>query len=249
MIHAEKWTVHGNDFLLFIEPEEKPHISHIVRWCHRQLGIGADGVAFIKILEQNIVEVIHWDPDGSKSFCLNVLGAVLVFLQHKNIFPIKIISHNQHIEIVNNGLLIPQPKVLTMDEETLPLPSHVLNAYAFDVGNPQLVLLLDAPLKDNDTFRHWGQLLRYFKGFSEGINVNFSWQESPGIWYQVTFERGVEDLTLACGTGAIAIAAALPENNLILLPMGGGQLKVEKVEKGYIYYSKPKLIAVLKFPK
>ena len=85
---------------------------------------------------------------------------------------------------------------------------------------------------DPEELRELGKALRYHSAFPKGANVNFWDLEADGTVRELTYERGVEDFTLACGTGSGSVSTVLTlrgltQANPVCLNMRGGQLKVE----------------------
>jgi len=101
-----------------------------------------------------------------------------------------------------------------------------------DPGIPHAVLLLpDWDERDKESLRKLGRALRHADVFPRGANVSFVRQTGPDTVRAVTYERGVEDFTLACGTGCGSIAAALTLRGLVpggrvTVSMPGGELGV-----------------------
>ena len=84
--------------------------------------------------------------------------------------------------------------------------------------------------EDLDALRERGRALRYSASFPKGANVSFVCQTGEGCVRAITFERGVEDFTLACGTGAGAIAVSMNESLQVAMP--GGTLSIRLVKDG-----------------
>lgn len=102
-----------------------------------------------------------------------------------------------------------------------------------DPGIPHAVVHIPGlPEKDPEALRALGKALRYHPAFPKGANVNFWDLEADGSVRELTYERGVEDFTLACGTGSgstsiVLTLRGLTTANPVLLNMRGGQLQVE----------------------
>ncbi|MBR4864059.1 MAG: diaminopimelate epimerase [Oscillospiraceae bacterium] len=97
-----------------------------------------------------------------------------------------------------------------------------------DPGIPHAVLEMpDLTWEDKENLRSYGSRLRHDKAFPKGANVDFYRQLAPGQVRVLTYERGVEDFTLACGTGSASVAVVLwekgllPEGKLIAQNPGG----------------------------
>ena len=100
-----------------------------------------------------------------------------------------------------------------------------------DPGIPHAVVRVEPEaFEDLDALREKGRALRYSASFPKGANVSFVCPTGPGRVRAITFERGVEDFTLACGTGAGAIAVSLGES--VQVDMPGGTLSIRLVAEG-----------------
>ena len=101
-----------------------------------------------------------------------------------------------------------------------------------DPGIPHAVVFLKGPLPAERTaLRETGRVLRFSPQFPRGANVTFAFQSGPDRVEAITYERGVEDFTLACGTGCGATAAALvllgrTSSDTVHITMPGGKLSV-----------------------
>jgi len=217
----------GNDFILI---DNRTHEYDVLKsqemvrhWCHRRFGIGADG---LMMLEQNSAadfDMIYYNSDGSiGSFCGNggrcivALAHLLGLVKDKALFNAADGPHHATIKAPDYIELEMNP-VNSIDLDT--------NYAVLDTGSPHYIIkvsgLEEYPVIDQ------GRAIRYSDAFPEGINVNFI--EKQGDQYHIrTYERGVEDETWACGTGAVAAALAIVEldhhfdqNQLVLQAKGG----------------------------
>ncbi|MBR4474519.1 MAG: diaminopimelate epimerase [Oscillospiraceae bacterium] len=114
-------------------------------------------------------------------------------------------------------------------------PEETIECCYVELGDPGIphavVRVGPEAFEDLDTLRERGRALRYSEAFPKGANVTFVWEKEPGRVKAITFERGVEDFTLACGTGAGATAVSLGKSVEVKMP--GGTLQVElRVESG-----------------
>jgi len=102
-----------------------------------------------------------------------------------------------------------------------------------DPGLPHVVVTVGpGEALDKGKFRELGKALRYHPELIKGANVNFVRMLSPGCFEALTYERGVEDFTLACGTGCGSIAAVMAMKGLLPdskaeIRMPGGDLTVD----------------------
>ena len=224
----------GNDFIMIDDRqgvyEKMINTGWIANACHRHFGIGADGM----ILLQPGVDgadffMRYYNSDGhTSSFCGNGGRCIVAFAYHLGI-------HKGECRFLgtdgwhDGAILSPQEVSLSMKDV------DVINVvddgqFILDTGSPHLVLITtELDLIDVKTE---GRRIRNLPSFGEkGINVNFVQPMGPGEISIRTYERGVEDETMACGTGVVASAiasayAAEHEINSWKIHARGGQLQV-----------------------
>lgn len=222
-IDFEKVHACGNDFILV---SEMPASADLAIWCHRHRGIGADGVMVFRSSSGDTVELDHFDPDGSQSFCVNGIRASLAVLAQQGVIPDRgqvicagITSLYKLDDSVSISVPLAEPKAIVLQ-----LAGHQLQGHFVDVGNPQLVL--------KDVASDWLERaaeLRAHRDFDQGANVTFLYDQGEATYSIRTFERGVEGFTLACGSGALAAACVLAQvggRAWRFLPSGGDWIDV-----------------------
>jgi diaminopimelate epimerase len=206
----------GNDFVLItggrLGTAELRRLS--VKLCPRRLAIGADGLLYVNGAGAGAVSMRYFNSDGSEAFCGNgsrcsALWARLTGLAKTDAFLLKTVSGGLPVEITG-------PEKVRMRMPDVPparlhfkgkFPPGVKTVHFLDTGVPHAVVPV-ADLERADV-RGLGRLLRFNKAFGPGgTNVDFV-QAGGGKVRVRTYERGVEDETLACGTGITAAAAAL----------------------------------------
>ncbi len=217
----------GNDFILI---DNRTHQYDAIKsedlvskWCHRRYGIGADGLMLIEKESEADFDMIYYNADGRLgSFCGNG-GRCIVALAHR----LGLVSNQARFKAADGihraTLISPDFIELEMNPVTL---MELDEQYAIlDSGSPHYILKVSG-LEQYPVFEQ-GRTIRYSGLFPEGINVNFI-EKSNGQYHIRTYERGVEDETWACGTGATAAALAIVEldqlynlNQLDLLAKGG----------------------------
>lgn len=219
----------GNDFVLLYEI---PDSAFIESMCHRQLGIGGDGIMVYLGRDVSGSPVLqHFDPDGSRSFCLNGLRSALACL------------HQQGKVARSGGLAYEGQQVdyeigkhvaVALAPAQIRAQRVVVDARAFDgffalAGCPHY-LVLDRAFA-GEGFAELAVKLRWHADFEAGANVHALWQADDG-WRIRSFERGVEDLTLACGSGILAAATLLRDRDqqsvLRFVPDGGDFVQVRR---------------------
>ncbi|MEI7802138.1 MAG: diaminopimelate epimerase [Bacteroidota bacterium] len=232
ILEFSKYQGAGNDFVL-INGKAIPELnsSTIKQLCDRHLGIGADGLIVIKNSPTADYEMVYYNADGNiGSMCGNGARCAAKFALAQHIIQANIVSFKaydgQHTaKIFPDGVVkVSMTEVGKWERRGDDL---ILNT-----GSPHYVKYV-SNLFEMDV-KEEGKKIRYSSEFkAEGINVNFI-QEKNGVIHMRTYERGVEDETLACGTGtvAVAICSLLKNSNPpdgkheIAIKALGGDLKV-----------------------
>jgi diaminopimelate epimerase len=205
----------GNDFVLidhrarFIPEAEQPEFAR--RVCHRQLGAGADGLILIEASPTADFRWRFYNADGSEpEMCGNggrcaarfavLHGIAPAELSFETLAgPIKASVRGRRVKLLMAGV-----GEVSLNQ-TIPLEGDTLTGHFLKVGVPHLAV----PVNDLEEtpVTGWGRAVRFHPLFAPaGTNVNFIRVESPQALRIRTYERGVEDETLACGTGAVAAA-------------------------------------------
>ncbi len=226
----QKYQGTGNDFIIVNNLHstwDNLDIGSIKFLCDRKFGVGADGLIKINKSKDYDFEMDYYNSDGTKSFCGNGARCAVTFVKQN------IIEKNQYIFSAIDGIhhaSISKSLVsLKMNNTTckfVPNGDHILNT-----GSPHYVKYVDS-FNNLDVFKE-GRKIRFSEAFkSEGINVNFVERLSSHSIAIRTYERGVEDETLSCGTGATACAIvnSLVEDlygvQSIKVGVKGGELEV-----------------------
>ncbi len=205
----------GNDFVVFDNRLYNFQLDEIInltpRLCHRRFGVGADGLL---VLDVNVNDadyrMIYRNADGSDAgMCGNGARCLARFANKhgfsKN-FRFKVHDKTYSAEVSETEVSIKFPVEPKPDDFFEIESSKALEVYS---GTEHVVLWVDDDLIENEPYlRKLGRSIRYMSDiFPKGTNVNFIPISSNGNAIQMkTYERGVEDLTLACGTGALATA-------------------------------------------
>jgi diaminopimelate epimerase len=215
----------------------KDNIKLIEKLCDRRFGIGADGLILLENDSQTDFKMVYYNSDGNQSSmcgnggrCLVAFAKYLEVIDNKTTFIATDGLH--HATILDNGIVSLQMKDVT--DVTIEKEYTFLNT-----GSPHHVQLVED--LENYDVKNNGSQLRYSSLYGkEGSNINFVNQLSDNHFALRTYERGVEDETLSCGTGATATAIAMhaigkTNAKEIDLNVQGGKLKVtfDKTENGY----------------
>lgn len=235
----------GNDFVLFdnrqLKLERRKIIELTPKLCDRRFGVGADGILTLLPPDDPSLDytMFYRNADGSDAGmcgngarCLALyaertgLGKDLHFNVHSNIY-------RAHVDPENSNVQIEFPMQLEVQPIQL---SGKPTLYQVDAGTEHIVQRVSSDVfEDRKKLKQMGQKLRCHSWFEpKGTNVNFVYVNNQNQIKLRTYERGVENLTLACGTGAIAAAIARhrqndphPGHHELPIQTDGGELKVK----------------------
>jgi len=205
-ISFNKYQGAGNDFIIIdnrknvVDPNDEDFINKL---CDRRFGIGADGLILISDNSESDFEMKYFNSDGKLgSMCGNGGRCAAHFSRKHNIAGDmqKFLAFDGfHEASVNKGIV----RLQMSDVNTYRL---IKNQYFLNTGSPHYVVFTEG-VEKMDVFNE-GKKLRWATEFAPGgTNVNFV-EIIDNTLYLRTFERGVEDETLACGTGITASAIA-----------------------------------------
>ncbi|NVN95825.1 MAG: diaminopimelate epimerase [Bacteroidetes bacterium] len=232
MLKFSKYHGAGNDFILIDNRKGEINLScnEIAFLCNRHLGIGADGLMFLNFNSLHDFEMQYFNSDGNESTmcgnggrCITAFASALGIIEKTTIF--NAIDGLHTAEIVEDKAKMRKTIRLQMSDVMLIQQSE--NYFLLNTGSPHYVQLVDN-VDDIDIVSE-GRKIRYDKRFApSGLNVNFM-QVKESHLYVRTYERGVEDETLSCGTGVTASALAYASDKNITevsVLTKGGNLKV-----------------------
>lgn len=207
-----KYQGAGNDFLMIDNRSlafDHANLEVIARLCDRRFGIGGDGMMLLQNTLGYDFEMVYYNADGRpSSMCGNGGRCIVAFAKFLNI-----------IETETNFLAVDGPHYAKITEEgdwvsLQMIDVKVINNdgddYVLNTGSPHYIKL-DQNITNKDVFNE-GRAIRYNEKYKEeGINVNFVEDKDDHLFVR-TYERGVEDETYACGTGATAAALAIAKH-------------------------------------
>lgn len=238
----EKYHGTGNDFILMDDRENKLQLSReqIEFLCHRRFGIGADGLLLLRTNDSYDFEMVYYNSDGLPgSMCGNGGRCIAAYAFKKGIVKSNmrfIAADGPHeAEIISSD-----PMEVRLQMSDVSVIEKSPDFYFLDTGSPHVVKFLQdvdkldvvaegRKVRNNDRFRE------------KGTNVNFLEDKGAEIFVR-TYERGVEDETLSCGTGvtASALAAAMKgilkagaENCNVRTPGGLLRVHFNSTETGF----------------
>ncbi len=230
-IEFYKYQGTGNDFVMidnrsgFFPKENVQLIAHL---CDRRFGIGGDGLILLENDSANDFKMVYYNSDGNQSSMCGNGGRCLVAFAKR----LRVIDNSctfiatdglHHATITENG----QVSLQMIDVSNVDITTE----YTFlNTGSPHHVQLVED--LENYNIKENGASIRYGELYGkEGSNINFVNQINADTFSLRTYERGVEDETLSCGTGATAAAIAMNATGkttatIIQLNVEGGKLQV-----------------------
>jgi len=231
IIRFSKYQGTGNDFILIDGRDENSPIHQISSFtkfaeqvCSRHFGIGSDGLIILKKHGVLHFYMDFYNPDGSQSFCGNGSRCAVEFFRtltdFSGVVQFEAIDGQHEAKITDGGVTVRmsmngKPKMKGEDVE-------------INTGSPHYIRFVDE--LPGEEILPLAREIRYSEAYkSSGINVNFVRLNDNFVEVQ-TYERGVENETLSCGTGvtAVALACAYKFNNVspVTVKTKGGSLQV-----------------------
>ncbi|WP_437919183.1 diaminopimelate epimerase [Sphingobacterium sp. LRF_L2] len=206
-INFSKYQGAGNDFVLIDNRDgifDRKDNALVKKICDRRFGIGADGLMLVQYTENSDFEMIYYNADGNEgTMCGNGGRCIVAFARDLGLI------NNETVFLAADGLHDAKINENQVDLGMIDVTQIKRDgdAYVLNTGSPHYVALVN-DLAQKNVFQDGADIRNNETYKREGINVNFIQKESTGYFVR-TFERGVEDETLACGTGATAAAMAI----------------------------------------
>ena len=248
MLKFTKMNGAGNDFVLLDNLEGRLELGpgQIAHLCDRHRGVGADGVLIVEQPANGAdFRMRYYNADGGEAEmcgngarCFARFASRVTGKQGAISFETPAGVIRAECEGENVRLAMSDPRDLALDQK-LQVPGGGVIAHSVNTGVPHAVVFI--PDLDNTDVRGLGAALRYHPHFApKGTNANFIKITGPGSADVRTYERGVEDETLACGTGVVAVALVLHEKHDFPSPVsvrvrGGDTLLVSFEKEGGSY--------------
>ena len=235
-LHFTKYQGTGNDFILIDDRNETfPATNQLVqKLCDRRFGIGADGLILIQNHPELDYRMVYFNSDGFQSLCgngsrcgfayaqfLGIIHQQATFETIDGIHQIKLEDSRIHFQLFD----VNQIKKIN-DQE-----------YFVHTGSPHHIILTEEV--ENHDIASEGRKIRNLPVYSDqnGTNVNFAQLLQDRVKIR-TYERGVEDETLSCGTGATAVgimAGKLGYKSPVSIQTMGGELNVSFEQDGDVF--------------
>ncbi|HEY5689601.1 MAG TPA: diaminopimelate epimerase [Yeosuana sp.] len=234
-----KYQGTGNDFVMIDNRQklfDKSNTKHIAFLCDRRFGIGADGLILLENHDELDFKMVYYNADGNESSMCGNGGRCLVAFANQ----LGIISDHATFEAID-GIHLAEIKkgIVKLEMQDVTTIEKYDNHIFLNTGSPHHVQF-EENIKDFD-IKTKGSKIRYGSPyFAEGSNVNFVKKIEEATFAVRTYERGVEDETLSCGTGVTAVALAMnylgeTNQNLVKLQTQGGELQVSFTKEGETY--------------
>lgn len=233
-----KYQGTGNDFIMIDNrngdfPKDKVDLVQFL--CDRRFGIGADGLILLENSQQVDFEMVYYNSDGNpSSMCGNGGRCLVAFANFKNVIQesctFNAVDGLHHATIKDGIVSLAMQDVQKIDD---------FNTHSYlNTGSPHHVQLVND--LDSLDVKKAGAKLRYGKYGNSGSNINFVKPVNENVFQVRTYERGVEDETLSCGTGVTAVAIAMHDKGLatkenIQLKTLGGDLNVSFTKNASAY--------------
>lgn len=235
-----KYQGTGNDFVMIDNRSNtfpKENTQLVARLCDRRFGIGADGLILLDNDTDTDFRMVYYNSDGNlSSMCGNGGRCLVAFAKQLNVI------QNQTTFIATDGLhhaTVADDGIVSLQMIDVTEIKNTPDYSFLNTGSPHHVQLVadieHYNVKENGAAIRYGALYG-----QQGSNINFVKKIDDTTFSLRTYERGVEDETLACGTGATAVAIAMnaigqTNSNAINLNVEGGKLAVsfDKVDGKY----------------
>ncbi|NKI32580.1 diaminopimelate epimerase [Croceivirga thetidis] len=233
-----KYQGTGNDFIMLDNRQQffpKQNTKLVAKLCDRKFGVGADGLILLENDNMSDFKMVYYNSDGNESTMCGNGGRCLVAFAKA----IGIISNEatfNAIDGIHHAKIIDGIVGLSMNDVDNIIEKR--NHFYLNTGSPHHVQMVEEVAKLD--VQKDGAKLRYGLYGEKGSNINFVQQTAENAFRVRTYERGVEDETLSCGTGVTAVALAMhfskrTTTNNIIIATEGGELKVsfDLVGDGY----------------
>ncbi|MCU0395289.1 MAG: diaminopimelate epimerase [Chitinophagaceae bacterium] len=229
-VHFYKYQGTGNDFILVDNREGRLQLTtqQIAAMCQRRFGIGADGLMELRTAPGYDFRMVYYNADGREgSMCGNGGRCLVKFAHyvgiHKSEFRFLAIDGEHLASIETNGWV----RLKMQDVQKV---DHFGSYELLNTGSPHFVKTVQ-DLNVYPVVKEGSAIRNSDKFKADGVNVNFVQPIGETYLFVRTYERGVEDETLSCGTGVTASALVNAHNdrgfNHVDIKTLGGKLYVE----------------------
>lgn len=234
-----KYQGTGNDFVMIDNRQDtfdKNNTKLIEQICDRRFGVGADGLILLENQSDVDFKMVYYNSDGNESsMCGNGGRCITAFANFLGI--IKDSATFEAIDGIHHSII--EKDVVKLQMQDVPTVEKHESHMFLNTGSPHHVQM-ESNLEFLDV-KAEGSRIRYGAPyFKDGSNVNFVKKLSEDKFLVRSYERGVEDETLSCGTGVTAVALAMnfineTKKSSVSLQTRGGKLIVEFERNGIGY--------------
>lgn len=227
-IHFYKYQATGNDFIMIDNRSGELSLSveQIQKICDRKFGVGADGLMLIEKDPKLDFNLVYYNQDGSQSLCGNGSRAAMSFASY-----LKIVNGQASFNAYDgrHDATLGSDGIVRLKMNNTKEIKRYGDDLWIDTGAPHLMRFV----KDIQSFPVYeeGRKIRYSEPFKPaGTNANFVELLPDNTIFVRTYERGVENETLSCGTGVTAAALAATTKGYtspVKIKTLGGELSVE----------------------
>ncbi len=231
-----KYQGTGNDFVMIDNRNlffPANNIDLIAKICNRNFGIGADGVILIENNSDFDFRMRYFNADGSETFCGNGARCAVAFAKKLGIVSNQTnftAVDGPHFASIHNEII----SLKMIDVQDIKVTENSVFLYTGTQHHVEMV----SDLENYPVVKNGQKIRNSYQGV--GSNVNFVEKINNHTFQVRTYEKGVENETLACGTGVTAVAIAMHKTNKtsenkISLPVQGGKLEVSFSENNGLY--------------
>ena len=226
-----KYQGTGNDFVMIDNRSNtfpKQNTQLVAHLCERRFGIGADGLILLDTDATTDFRMVYYNSDGNlSSMCGNGGRCLVAFAKKLNVI------QNETTFMATDGLhhaTVGADGIVSLQMIDVAEIKNTQDYSFLNTGSPHHVQIVEDLQHFN--VKENGAAIRYGNLYGQaGSNINFVKKIDETTFSLQTYERGVEDETLACGTGATAVAIAMnatgqTNSNEINLNVEGGKLAV-----------------------
>ncbi|MCK9480655.1 MAG: diaminopimelate epimerase [Bacteroidia bacterium] len=235
-----KYQGTGNDFVIIDNRLKQYSKLPFKKLCDRRFGIGADGLMLLEQVTGYDFKMVYYNSDGNESTMCGNGGRCLTAFAHKLGLGKNGRFHFLAIDGEHQAIVLPH-NIVSLKMNDVTCIKNEKSDFTLDTGSPHYTRFVN-DVQSIDLLNE-ARAVRYSSPYSEkGINVNFIQIQNHNELAVRTYERGVEDETLSCGTGVTACAIAYAEKsglpngaNEVHIHTPGGQLMVSfhKAENKY----------------
>lgn len=201
-----KYQGTGNDFIMIDDRQcqfDETRRDLVRAWCHRKFGIGADGLILIRDHKQYDFEMLYYNPDGSQSLCGNGSRCAVKFAHALGM--IKEQCTFLAVDGAHEGII--SGDTIRIKMRDVGKPAQTDGDYFIDTGSPHHIRIVPK-VAGVDVVSEGRSIRNSDRYRPHGTNVNFVEPGENEILVR-TYERGVENETLSCGTGVTAVALVM----------------------------------------